>query len=170
MLLSSSPVRSMRFKPSLGGWTMNCRGIVMRCGEQAAHTTLPHFLQWCFLCKNVKFLPHTGHCETSASGCQGGRAISLTLLGVAGLFGSAYAGGGGGGGASVAGSETGEELRTMGSEVDVPGLLECILMLEGRRMGDSAVVRRLLRSELSDELESERGGGRFGSAYRGEDA
>ncbi len=27
-----------------GGWTMNCRGIVMRCGEQLAHTTVPHFL------------------------------------------------------------------------------------------------------------------------------
>jgi hypothetical protein len=144
--------------------------MVIRCGEQAAHTTLPHFLQWCFLCRNVKFLPHTGHCETSASGCQGGRAISLTLLGVAGLCGSAYVGADGGGSGGAAGPEIGEELRTMGSEVDVPGLLECILMLEGRRMGDSAAVRRLLRSELSDELESERGGGRFGRAYRGEEA
>jgi hypothetical protein len=32
------------------------------------------------------------------------------------------------------------------------------------------VVKRLLRSELSDELESVRGGGRFGSAYREEEA
>jgi hypothetical protein len=58
----------------------------------------------------------------------------------------------------------------MGSEVDVPGLLECILMLDGRRMGESAVVSRLLRSELCDEDESARGGGRFGSAYRDEEA
>jgi hypothetical protein len=118
----------------------------------------------------VKFLSHTGHCETSASGCHGGRAISLNLRGVSGLFGSAYAGGARGGGAGEAGPETGDELSTMGSAFDVPGLLECILMLEGRRMGDSAVVKRLLRSELSDELESVRGGGRFGSAYREEEA
>lgn len=42
---SSSPVRSMKFAAiSEGGWTMNCRGIVIRCGEHVAHTTLPHFL------------------------------------------------------------------------------------------------------------------------------
>ena len=27
-----------------GGCTMNWRGMVIRCGEQEAHTTLPHFL------------------------------------------------------------------------------------------------------------------------------
>jgi hypothetical protein len=57
----------------------------------------------------------------------------------------------------------------MGSEVEVPGLFECILILDGRRMGDSAVVKRLLRSELRDDEESVRGGGRFGSVYREDD-
>jgi hypothetical protein len=93
--------------------------------------------------------------------------MSLPLLGVSGPLGGEYVGGGGGRG--VAGPETGEELSTMGSAVDVPGVLECILMLDGRRMGESAVVRRLLRSELRDEDESVRGGGRFGRAYRDDD-
>lgn len=59
-----------------------------------------------------------------------------------------------------------DESKTMGSELELPALFECILMLDGRRKGESAVVRRLLRSELSDDEESERGGGRFGSVYR----
>jgi len=53
----------------------------------------------------------------------------------------------------------------MGSEVEAPGLLECILILEGRLIGESAVVKRLLRSELREDEESVRGG-RFGRLYR----
>lgn len=44
----------------------------------------------------------------------------------------------------------------MGSEVEVPGVVECILMLEGRRIGTSAVVRRRLRSELREDDDSVR--------------
>jgi hypothetical protein len=40
----SSP-ESTAVKPSEGGWTMNWRGMVMRCGEHDEHTTRPHFLQ-----------------------------------------------------------------------------------------------------------------------------
>lgn len=81
MVFSSSPVRSITFEvPSDGGWTMNWRGMVMRCGEHVAQTTLPHFLQWCFLYKNVKGRPHTGQRETSASGCHCGSTRSLALL------------------------------------------------------------------------------------------
>jgi hypothetical protein len=43
-------------------------------------------------------------------------------------------------------------------------------MLDGRLMGESAVVKRLLRSELREDDESVRGGGRFGSVYRDEEA
>lgn len=32
----------------VGGWTINWYGIVMRCGEQALQTTLPHFLPIAF--------------------------------------------------------------------------------------------------------------------------
>jgi hypothetical protein len=39
----------------------------------------------------------------------------------------------------------------MGLVLDSPGAAECMRMLEGRRRGDSAVVRRLLRSELCDD-------------------
>jgi hypothetical protein len=47
---SSSTVRSInvRTAPSCcsdGGLTMYWRGIVIRCGEHFAHTTLPHFRQ-----------------------------------------------------------------------------------------------------------------------------
>jgi hypothetical protein len=59
---------------------MNWRGMVMRCGEHDAHTTLPHFRQWCFLNKKLNCLLHTGHRETSASGCQTGRTRSLPRL------------------------------------------------------------------------------------------
>lgn len=53
----------------------------------------------------------------------------------------------------------------MGSELEPACELLCILMLDGRRMGDSAVVRRLLRSELlPEEGVSVRGGGRDGRA------
>jgi hypothetical protein len=58
----------------------------------------------------------------------------------------------------------------MGSELDVPGMLECILILDGRLMGESAAVSRLLRSELREDDESVRAGGRFGSVYRDEEA
>ena len=79
--------------------------------------------------------------------------------------------GGVGGGGSVregAGAGTGEESKTMGSELEVPGVVECILILEGRLMGESAVVRRRLRSELREDAESVREG-RFGRVYRDED-
>jgi hypothetical protein len=132
----------------------------MRCGEHDAHTTLPHFLQWCFLNRKVKFRPHTGHCETSASGCHGGSTISLPLLDVSML------GCGAGDGGSGVCAGRGEESNTIGSEVEVPGTVECILILEGRLIGESAVVKRLLRSELWDDDESVRVGGRFGSVYR----
>jgi hypothetical protein len=138
---------------------MNCRGMVMRCGEHVAQTTLPHFLQWCFRYRNVKFLLHTGHCETSASGCQGGSTISLTRLGASVFVGGVI--GRGGSGRSVAGDDS----STIGSECEVPGLLECILMLDGRLIGESAVVRRRLRSELREDDESVREG-RFGRVYR----
>jgi hypothetical protein len=59
----------------------------------------------------------------------------------------------------------GEESSTIGSEVEVPWLLECILILDGRLMGESATVKRLLRSELRED-ESVRSGGPFGSVYR----
>lgn len=42
-------------------------------------------------------------------------------------------------------------------------------MLDGRLMGESAVVSRRLRSELRDEDESVRGG-RAGSVYREDEA
>ncbi len=58
--VSSSPVKSttgmavflsvesgLVAATSSGGCTMNCRGIVIRWGEQFAHTTRPHRLQWC---------------------------------------------------------------------------------------------------------------------------
>jgi hypothetical protein len=64
----------------------------------------------------------------------------------------------------------GEESNTIGSEVEVPATVECILILDGRLIGESAVVRRLLRSELWDDDESVRVGGRFGSVYRKEEA
>lgn len=153
-----------------GGCTMNCRGIVIRCGEHEEHTTLPHFLQWCFLNKKVKYLPHTGHCETSESGCQRGKTISLCLLAGA-VFGCGESDGGGKGGRGGRGGRggsddrdgAGDESNTMGSELVLPVLFECILMLDGRLMGASAVVKRRLRSELRDEDESVRGGkGRFG--------
>jgi len=63
----------------------------------------------------------------------------------------------------------GEEPRTIGSEMEVPGVVECILILDGRLMGESAVVSRRLRSELREDDESVREG-RFGSVYREEEA
>lgn len=84
---SSSPVRSMMVvEKSEGGWTMNWRGMVMRCGEHWEHTTRPHFLQWCFRNKKVKCLLHTGQCVTSASGCHGGSSRSLSRLKGAGML------------------------------------------------------------------------------------
>jgi hypothetical protein len=57
----------------------------------------------------------------------------------------------------------------MGSELEPACELLCILTLDGRRMGDSAVVRRLLRSELlPEDGVSARGGGCEGRA-NGED-
>jgi hypothetical protein len=58
----------------------------------------------------------------------------------------------------------------MGSAVEVPGVLECMRMLDGRRMGESAVVRRRLRSELPREDDESARGGRLGSVYRDEEA
>lgn len=57
----------------------------------------------------------------------------------------------------------------MGSALEPGCELLCTLMAEGRRMGDSAVVRRLLRSALLlEDGVSVRGGGREGRA-NGED-
>ena len=76
---------------------------------------------------------------TAESGCHGGRTRSLSRL----------AGGGGSGRSrkdALAGA--GDESSAMGS-VLVPACEPLRMrMLEGRRKGDSAVVRRLLRSEL----------------------
>jgi hypothetical protein len=76
----------MLLEPSLGGCTMNWRGMVMRCGEHWEHTTRPHFLQWCFLNKKVNCLLHTGQCVTSESGCHGGKTRSLSRLRGLGVF------------------------------------------------------------------------------------
>lgn len=59
----------------------------------------------------------------------------------------------------------------MGSDEEEPALPECIRMLEGRRMGESAVVNLLF---LSDELRDGGSpeyewGGRAGSEYREEE-
>ena len=90
---------------------------------------------------------------TSLSGCHGGSTISLCLL-VA---------------AVLACAATGDESSTMGFVIVAPVLSECILMLDGRLMGESVVVKRRLRSELLDGDESVRGGGRDGSVYREEE-
>ncbi|KAL8763967.1 MAG: hypothetical protein Q9184_000410 [Pyrenodesmia sp. 2 TL-2023] len=58
---------------------MNWRGMVIRCGEQLAQTTLPHFLQWCFLKNKPKRVSQIGQLVTSESGCQRGRVISRLL-------------------------------------------------------------------------------------------
>jgi hypothetical protein len=123
------------------------------------------YLQWCFLYKNVKGFLHTGHCETSLSGCHGGNTISLCLLTNAVL--ACDTTGGVGGSARI---EAGEESSTIESALVSPALSECILILDGRFMGESAVVKRRLRSpELREDDESVRGEGRFGSVYREEE-
>ena len=109
----------------------------------------------------------TGQCVTSESGCQGGKTKSLSRLNSLGVSkGSEYDGGGGSGRSR---SGTGDESSTIGSELEPSCELLRALILEGRRIGDSAVVRRLLRSELLPEDDvSVRGGGREGKA-NGED-
>jgi hypothetical protein len=57
---------------------MYCLGIVIRCGEHEAHTTLPHFRQWCFLCQKLNTVPQIGHSDTSESACHLGEATSGT--------------------------------------------------------------------------------------------
>jgi hypothetical protein len=52
---------------------MYALGIVMRCGEQAAHTTRPQRRQWCRRLKKVKVLVQIGHDTAEESGCQEGR-------------------------------------------------------------------------------------------------
>lgn len=158
----------MLVEASEGGWTMNWRGMVMRCGEHWEQTTRPHFLQWCFLNKKVKCLLQTGHCVTCASGCQGGKTRSLSRLNVGWALGGAEYDGGGGRGRSREGA--GDESRRIGSVLEPAWALLWTRMLEGRRMGVSAVVRRLLRSELLAEDDvSVRGGGREGRAKGGDD-
>lgn len=74
-----------------------------------------------------------------------------------------------GGAGGVGGSgrkEAGDESNMMGSELVFPAPSECILILDGRLIGESAVVRRLLRSELREDEESVRGEGRLGREYR----
>lgn len=63
-------------------------------------------------------------------------------------------------------TEAGDESNKMGSALESPALSECMRMLDGRLMGESAVVRRRLRSELREEDESVRCEGRFGRVYR----
>ena len=162
-LVSSSRVRSMiLLEASLGGWTMNWRGMVMRCGEHWAHTTRPHFLQWCFRNKKVNCLLHTGQCVTSASGCHGGKTRSPSRLHGAGGCEAGEYEGGGGSGRSRSGAGDGDS--TMGFVLEPGRSLVGMVLFEGRRMGDSAVVRRLLRSLAA----SVGGGGRAGRAS-GED-
>ena len=80
---------------------------------------------------------------TAESGCHGGKTRSLSRLVV----------GGGGSGRSrmdaLAGA--GDGSSTMGSVLVPAREPPRMRMLEGRRKGDSAVVRRLLRSELLAE-------------------
>lgn len=62
----------------LGGCTMYCLGIVILWGEQAAHTTRPHFLQWCLRNQKLNSVWQTGHRATSESGCHFGNTMSLS--------------------------------------------------------------------------------------------
>lgn len=52
----------------------------MRCGEHRAHTTRPHFRQWCRRCNRWNSLLQTGQLVTSLSGCHDGSTISLSRL------------------------------------------------------------------------------------------
>jgi len=45
VISSTPPVKDEKGDTIVGGCTINCRGIVIRCGEQFAQTTLPHFRQ-----------------------------------------------------------------------------------------------------------------------------
>jgi hypothetical protein len=75
--------------------------------------------------------------------------------------------GGVGGSARI---DAGDESSTIGSALVFPAFSECIRILDGRLMGDSAAVRRRLRSpELREDDESVRSEGRFGSVYREEE-
>jgi hypothetical protein len=109
---------------------------------------------------------HTGHCETSLSGCHGGNTISLCLL-VVPVFACDVTPMVGVGGSGL--FEAGDESNTIGSVLESPAFSECMRMLDGRLIGESAVVRRLLRSELREDDESVRCEGRFGSVYREEE-
>jgi hypothetical protein len=53
-------------------------------------------------------------------------------------------------------AEAGDEPKTIGSALESPVFSECMRMLEGRLNGESAVVRRRLRSELREDDESVR--------------
>jgi len=90
--------------------------------------------------------------------------MSLCLL-VAAVFACVVTGGVGGNARTVAGGES----STMGFALVAPVVSECILMLEGRLMGESVVVKRRLRSEPLEGDESVRGGGRVGRVYREEE-
>ncbi len=72
-------------------------------------------------------------------------------------------GGNGGSGASMREGVAGDESSTIGSDPELPAPLGYILTPDLRRRGASAVVKRLLRSELR---ESVRGKGRLGSVPR----
>ena len=56
---------------------MYCLGMVMRCGEQEAQTTLPHLRQWCFRYQKLNTVPQIGQFVTSASGCHLGIVMSI---------------------------------------------------------------------------------------------
>lgn len=81
---------------------------------------------------------------TAESGCHGGRTRSLSRLVVVG-------GGGSGRSRMDALAGAGDGSSTMGSVLVPACEPPRMRMLEGRRKGDSAVVRRLLRSELLAE-------------------
>lgn len=146
----------------------------MRCGEHCEQTTRPHFLQWCLRNRNVNCLLHTGQWVTWASGCHGGRSRSLSRLDAESVWARGEYDGGGGSGRSrdCADVDTGDESSTMGWTLEPACELLRIRRDDGRRVGGSAVVRRLLRSELlPEDGESVRagGGGREGRASKADE-
>lgn len=86
----------------------------------------------------MKWLPQTKQCVTSESGCHRGNAKSLSLLVVLGCDDSDGRG---------ADGAAGEEVSTTGLLLDPEWFSECILMLDGRLNGESAVVNLLFRSD-----------------------
>jgi len=65
---------------AFGGRTTNARGMLMRCGEQLAHTTRPQRRQWWRRLKNVNGVWQSGQLLAEWSGCQTGRRGGRRLL------------------------------------------------------------------------------------------